>query len=174
MHVDTLIDDILEKEGGYVNHPADRGGPTNYGITQDTYSAYLGRTATIDDMKNMTKRTAKSIYIALYYKKPRINELPEAVQPIVLDMAVNSGPVKAVMMLQQVLDRLGYKLAKIDGLIGPATIKATTTAVDQLGSGLIRQIVNRRLAFYRGIVKKNPTQKVFLAGWERRATSFLI
>ena len=32
--VDTLIDGLIEREGGYVNHPADKGGPTCFGITE--------------------------------------------------------------------------------------------------------------------------------------------
>ena len=52
-NVADLIDDILRREGGYVNHPADKGGPTNFGITQDTLSRYIGRQALISDVKNL-------------------------------------------------------------------------------------------------------------------------
>ena len=31
---------ILQFEGGYVNHPADRGKATNYGITQHVYNSW--------------------------------------------------------------------------------------------------------------------------------------
>ena len=27
-HIDALIDDLIAREGDYVHHPADRGGPT--------------------------------------------------------------------------------------------------------------------------------------------------
>ena len=41
---DCLINDVIERfEGGYTNHPADRGGPTNMGITRAALSEYLGR-----------------------------------------------------------------------------------------------------------------------------------
>lgn len=42
--VDEMIDAIIRREGGYVNHPADRGGPTRYGITMATLSEELGTT----------------------------------------------------------------------------------------------------------------------------------
>ena len=31
--IEALITRVIEREGGYVNHPADAGGPTRYGIT---------------------------------------------------------------------------------------------------------------------------------------------
>ena len=35
-----LIDELIEREGGYVNHPADRGGPTRFGITEAVARAH--------------------------------------------------------------------------------------------------------------------------------------
>jgi len=53
------IDEIIHTEGGFVHHKADKGGPTNLGITQRTLSYYLGRKASIEDVKNITKETAR-------------------------------------------------------------------------------------------------------------------
>jgi lysozyme family protein len=33
MEIDDLIDLVIDREGRYVDHPADRGGATNWGIT---------------------------------------------------------------------------------------------------------------------------------------------
>lgn len=173
MTIDEMIDDILKKEGGYVNHKADKGGPTNFGITQATYAAFLGRPATADNVRNMSKQTARTIYKQNYFLKPKLDLLTVEVQPIIFDIAVNSGPKKAIKMLQEVLDRLGYKVGVIDGIIGNNTAIQSRRAYAAMGDGLINQLVNRRLAFYRNIVKKDPSQKVFLAGWENRANSFL-
>lgn len=30
MDIDSLIDEVIGREGGYANHPADRGGPTRW------------------------------------------------------------------------------------------------------------------------------------------------
>ena len=38
-HIDAMITDVIRREGGYVNHPADKGGPTKYGITHKTLTA---------------------------------------------------------------------------------------------------------------------------------------
>ncbi len=40
MTADQIIEGILGKEGGYVNNPNDKGGPTRWGITQTTARAY--------------------------------------------------------------------------------------------------------------------------------------
>ena len=58
-HIDKILNDIIEREGGFVNHPADKGGPTKYGITTPTlmhYWAYKynrSATPTIEDIKNV-------------------------------------------------------------------------------------------------------------------------
>lgn len=33
MDIHDLIEEVIAREGGYSDHPADRGGPTNMGIT---------------------------------------------------------------------------------------------------------------------------------------------
>lgn len=171
-----MIDDVLQKEGGFVNHPADRGGPTNYGITLKTLSMYLARNCTADDVAAMTKQTARDIYYAWYYIKPGINTLPEAIRPIVFDMTVNSGK-HGIKILQAALIASGYdcgcKNDEPDGKIGPATISAANAAWHDMGNELIRKLVRRRVIFYEGIVRKNDSQRVFLAGWINRAESFL-
>ena len=40
---DRIIDGLIVAEGGYVDHPADRGGPTKYGITRKTLAAWRKR-----------------------------------------------------------------------------------------------------------------------------------
>jgi lysozyme family protein len=62
MTPEEMIDDILRKEGAFVNDPVDRGGPTNFGITQNVYSKWLGRMATVAQTRNMDEATAREIY----------------------------------------------------------------------------------------------------------------
>ena len=31
-NVDKMLDELLDREGGFVDHPADRGGPTRFGF----------------------------------------------------------------------------------------------------------------------------------------------
>ena len=171
MTVDDLIDELLGREGGYVNHPDDRGGPTKYGITQATLSAWLRRDVTAADVRNMGEQTARDIYEQRYYLDPKINLLPEVLRPVVFDWGVNSGPARAIEELQETLDALGYPCTA-DGVIGPETIRQAAAAAKDLGPKLVNRYCDRREAFYYGLVAQRASQQVFLRGWLNRAREF--
>src|SRR5205085_12703724 len=82
---------VLASEGGYVNHPSDPGGPTNFGITIADYRAYVKPDATADDIRNMTVDDAKRIYRKRYWDVQRCDELPAGVDYSAFDYGVNSG-----------------------------------------------------------------------------------
>jgi lysozyme family protein len=175
--IEKLIADVITKEGGYVDHPNDKGGPTKYGITRKTYADYIsnqgnGVPPTAAQIKAITKAQAADIYKKLYYTRPNINLLHEAVQPIIFDMAVNSGPERAVTLLQRELTENGYDIGSIDGIIGKKTIAATDKAIADQGHYFINNLVNRRISFYQQIIKNDPSQVVFKNGWIARAESF--
>ena len=167
------IDIILKHEGGFVNHKADKGGPTNFGITQRTYSNYLGRKASISDVRNMSEDTAREIYERSYLTGPRIHTLPDPVpQTLVLDMAINHGPRNGIKMMQRVVNSAGFGPISVDGVIGPMSRKAVENAVDAMGNEFQNALVEERIRFFHRIVARNSSQKVFLKGWLRRAESF--
>ena len=155
-----MIDDVLRREGGYVNHPKDRGGPTKYGITQANLDAWLASQASV---RRIHEDTARLIYRRNYYLAPKIDQLPPALQPFLFDCAVNHGPSRAVKFLQRACE------AKPDGRIGPATL----AQVDKYApEGLIRAMIDLRRNFYLNIVRNDPSQKVFLRGWLNRLAEF--
>jgi lysozyme family protein len=171
--VDEMIGDIIRREGGFVNHPADKGGPTKYGITIRTLENWRRRPVGVDDVRRLTKKESSLIYRHNYYAKPNIDKLPIELQPVVFDMAVNMGPKQAIKILQTVI--VDYLPGiSIDGVIGSKTLDA----IDELVSVIsyryfIHQITEERIKFYRNIVKRDPSQIVFLNGWENRAREFL-
>ncbi len=167
-----LINEVIKREGGYVNHPADKGGPTNMGITQRTLTMYLARETTVDDVKNLNQQTARDIYYMYYWVNTGVNLLPELIQPIVFDMVVNMGK-RGVKLLQTALENRGYYYDAIDGKIGPRTLLAAKSACEDLGNELLKTLVRRRVIYYEGLVKNDDTQRVFLSGWIARAESFL-
>jgi lysozyme family protein len=173
MNVAGMISDILRREGGYVNHPNDRGGPTNWGVTQLTYSRWLGRPASIQEVKDMSQETAKHIYETDYYIAPRIDKIPKELQPLIFDMSINHGPVRAIKILQITLREAGAYLA-IDGIVGPKTISYCEVALDRIGECFINAVVENRMGFYKSILDRDPTQVVFIKGWTRRAREFLV
>lgn len=173
------IDEILENEGGYQNDPADKGNyhkgvliGTNWGISAPVLAGWLGRTITADDMRNLSEEDAREIYERRYLSGPRIHTLPEPVQTFVLDAAVNHGPGTAIKLLQRVLNAAEFGPVDVDGVIGPATRNVVNEALTAMGNYLMNALVDERIAFYRAIVQRDPTQRRFLAGWIRRAESF--
>jgi lysozyme family protein len=172
MNIEDIISAILKKEGGYVNHPADKGGPTKYGITQRTLSNWLGRAVSAEDVRAMTLKTAKEIYYRNFYLKPGINELPVMLQAMMTDMVVNHGPKAAIVLLQNELTLLDFEPGKVDGIIGPKTCRAALLATQKLGNAFIDRLIDRRVALFNALVIKDPSQKVFEKGWLARAESF--
>src|SRR5688500_17834192 len=95
--VAQMIDELIEREGGFVDHPADRGGPTKYGITQKSLYPWNSQSSSIVkafpfDVRSLKPLHAVLIYEHMYYRDPGINQLPKPWQPLVFDWAVNSGP----------------------------------------------------------------------------------
>ena len=155
---------VLQKEGGFVDHPADRGGATNRGITQGTYDDWRKRRGLLpQSVRLLTDDDVAEIYRLDYWDKVRADELPAPVNLVVFDDAVNSGVNRAARRLQK-----ACKVAT-DGAIGPRTIAAAKQIADASGAlNLALDIIEQRVDFYHNIVETNPSQSVFLRGWLNR------
>jgi lysozyme family protein len=170
--IDGMVADILRREGGFVHHPADRGGPTKFGITQRTLSAYLGRAATVEEVRALSAELAAEIYRRDYFLAPRLDGLPEPIQPFVFDSAVNHGPRRAVRLVQQVCEAAGFGPIAVDGVCGPQTRRVAAEAERVMGDWLLAALVEERRNLYRQIVASDPSQRVFLDGWMNRVAEF--
>lgn len=171
--VPEMIDDILRREGGFVDHPADRGGPTKFGVTQKTLSAYIGRVALRREVEGLSEEVARDIYERNYFYGPRIDRLPAPVQSFVFDCAVNHGPRQAVKFVQRVCNHARYQpLLSEDGAMGPNTRKAAEWAQAMMGDVFLLALIEERKNFYHLIVAARPSQQVFLTGWLNRAAEF--
>lgn len=154
---------VLLSEGGYVNHRADPGGPTNLGVTLGV-AKRLGIDVDGDgdtdiiDIKLLKPADAAKVYKHEYWDKVRGDDLPSGVDYAVFDFAVNSGPGRAIRMLQAVLG------AGIDGQIGPATLAALKALSP---AWVIDNLCDRRLAFLRNL----PTWGTFGKGWAKRVAA---
>ena len=126
--LEQLIEGLLEREGGYVNHPADKGGPTCFGITTAVARAhgYAGA------MRQLPREDAVAIYARLYWLRPRFNDIASRsarVAEELFDTGVNMGPGVAATFLQRALtalNRNGADYADLvpDGRIGDVTLSA--------------------------------------------------
>lgn len=168
---DKAFTHVLGVEGKYSNHPADRGGPTNWGITQARYSEYLDRPASIEDVKSMTRDTAKKIYKRYYWDAMNLDSIEDDTLAMLLfDQGVNRGPQTAVMELQAVLNRYFGKNLAVDGDLGAKTIEAIES-VNILD--LYNEFIQNAQDDYVSIVKNNESQLVFLAGWINRSQKLM-
>lgn len=170
--IEAMIDDVIRREGGFTDHPADRGGPTNFDITQRTLARYLGRKVTRNDVRRLSRDLAVDIYRRAYYLEPRIDTLPKSIRAFLFDSAVNHGPKRAIHLLQQVCNAAGFGDLKVDGLLGPATQRQAAIADDAMGIWFVAALTEERRMFYRLIVQRNPSQRVFLKGWMNRLAEF--
>lgn len=159
-----MLDQVIRREGPYNHLTADRGGATCFGITQTTLSAWLGRPATLTELKALTPEHAKAIYEALYYERPRIAMLPEPLDDLMFDFAVNSGPFIAIRALQETLG------LPADMVIGPVTLAACHTSDLQ---PIINGVIRWRCMMLARICRRDPSQLTFLQGWLKRAFEFL-
>ena len=144
---------VLKYEGGYVNHPGDKGGETNYGITRKTARAhgYQG------PMKKIPMEVVRAIYREGYWDKCRCEELPRhALRLVVFDAAVHAGPARAIRWAQAAVG------AEEDGIIGPRTLAAIQAAPDK--DRLALAMIQARLDFLRGL----SNWWIFKNGWSDR------
>ena len=154
---DKCLQLVLKHEGGYVNHPNDPGGMTNYGVTRKVYEKYLGKEVTETDMKDMSLEHVGEIYKKKYWDKVRGDDLPSGLDWAVFDFAVNAGVSRAAKVLQ------GFIATSVDGVIGSGTLKAIDNYPTSL-KGVIEVYTAQRSSFYRSL--KN--YDTFGKGWDRR------
>ncbi|HZP76544.1 MAG TPA: glycosyl hydrolase 108 family protein [Pseudolabrys sp.] len=153
---DESLRRLLVDEGGYTHHPADPGGPTNFGITIADYRRYAKPNASAADVKAMRVEEAKAIYRAKYWDAQRCDELPAGVDDTVFDYGVNSGIGRSGKVLRRVLGLSDATSAIDDGVLA---------ALRQRDAKEIILAVNaERIAF----LKRLSTWPVFGAGWNRR------
>lgn len=181
--VQDIAKEIVAREGGYVNDPDDPGGATKYGVTLGTLQR-LGIDLTADgkitarDVQKLSREKAVEIYVEHYYTRPRLAELPAALQPTVFDMYVNSG-ANAVKILQRLLSKMGYGLAD-DGVLGPKTLAAAHAAAEAAPDLIADAYGIERRNYYYALADQRPasrkyatTRKGTKGGWILRAEEFI-
>lgn len=181
--VEEVAAQIVAREGGYVNDPDDPGGATNYGVTIGTMKSLgldLNKDGRIDatDVKMLTRAQAQQIFVEHYFRRPRLSELPPAVQASVFDMYVNAG-ANAVKILQRLVARMGFA-ATADGVIGPRTITAAQDAAAAAPDHFADAYGIARRNYYYSLADQRPASRKYArskaggkGGWITRAEEFI-
>lgn len=171
--IDQLIEDVIEREGDYVDHPADRGGPTRWGITQ----AVARRQGYMDDMRRLPQSDAAAIYKRLYWLVPAFDKVAETAPKLtaeLFDTGINMGTGTATGFLQRALNALNrngsdYGDIVVDRRIGPATLLALNALLRKRGKGgedvLLKAVEALQGAHYVRLAETRPSQEAFLYGW---------
>jgi len=146
---------VLVHEGGFVNHPQDPGGMTNLGCTKAVWEEHCGHPVDEKAMRALTPADVAPLYKRKYWDKVQGDELPNGVDYLVFDAAINSGPGRAAKWLQACVG------VEPDGGIGPKTLAAVRACNPKQ---LIEDYTKRRLSFLMDL----PTWDTFGRGWTRR------
>jgi lysozyme family protein len=171
--IDRLITDLIEREGGYVDHPHDRGGPTKFGITAATAAAngYHGR------MRSFPRALAHEIYETRYWTAPAFDQVAKIVPRVaeeMFDSGVNMGPAVSAAFLQRALNALnrqGRDWADIPltRQVDAATLAALSAFRTRRGPAgetvLLRALDALQGARYIDLAEARAANESFVYGW---------
>ena len=173
MRIEELIDGVIGREGGYSNHPADRGGATRWGITEAVARAHGWRGA----MRDYPREEAAAVYRRIYWLRPgfdRIAAHAPRVAEELFDTGVNMGPAIAVGFLQRALNALNrggsdYSDVPVDRRIGDRTVAALERFLARRGKDGEKVLVKAPEALlgerYVELAEQRPANEAFLYGW---------
>ena len=181
--VRQIAEEIVDREGGYVNDPDDPGGATNYGVTIHTMRRLGldldgdGR-VTSADVRQLSRDQAVDIFLKHYFEKPRIADLPQPLHATVFDMQVNAGG-NAIKILQRLLGKMGFKVS-VDGALGPKTLAAAARAMTAAPDHLVDAYGIERRNYYYALADGRVKSRKYArrrdggkGGWITRAEEFI-
>ena len=156
---ELLVSFILRWEGGFSDHPADRGGATNRGVPLATFRQFYGAGRTVADLRAMTDEQWLRIFREGYWNRWQADRIAsQSLANILVDWVWASGS-HGITRPQRLLG------VTADGIVGEQTLAALAARDPEQ---LFHQLKTARIAFVEGIVRENPSQKVFLRGWKNR------
>ncbi len=181
--VEKIAEEIVAREGGYVNDPDDPGGATNHGVTIHTMRRLgldLNGDGAVDaqDVRVLSQDQAIAIFIDHYFERPRIAELPAPLHASVFDMYVNAG-ANAVRILQRLLRDMRIDVA-VDSVIGPQTIAAAHQGLAAAPAHFVDAYGIARRNYYYALADRRPASRKYArsrdggkGGWIVRAEEFI-
>lgn len=167
---------LLTREGGFVDHPADRGGATCHGLSE----AVARRHGWTGAMADLPLSFAAEVYYQDYWQPLQLEAVAQqsvTLATTLFDTAVLCGPRRAGVWLQRVLTAAneGQKLypdVAPDGVIGEQTLSALATLCHRRGEAtgdlLAMAVQALRCAAALKLSEQDPSQKAFFWGWLRR------
>lgn len=171
--IDQLLEDVIAREGGFSDHPADRGGATRWGITE----AVARREGYAGAMRSLPRATAAAIYRRLYWVAPHFDRIAIRAPKLaaeLFDTGVNMGPEVAIGFLQRALNALNrggsdYPDLTRDDLIGPKTLSALDAYLrvrGKAGEGVLLKAAEvLQGERYISLAERRAANEAFVYGW---------
>jgi lysozyme family protein len=171
--IDDLLDALIAREGGYVDHPADRGGPTRFGIT----AAVARQAGYAGPIRDLPLAEAKRIYRERYWTAPKLDAVAATMPRLaaeLFDTGVNMGPAVAAQFLQRALNALNRRArdwpdVPVSGRIDAATLAALAAARAKRGAAveavLVKAVDALQGARYIALAESRPLNEAFVYGW---------
>ncbi|MEP3298781.1 MAG: holin-associated N-acetylmuramidase [Pseudoruegeria sp.] len=178
-----IAEQIVAREGGYVNDPDDPGGATKHGVTLHTMRRLgldLDHDGVVDtnDVRQLSHGKAVDIFLNHYFYRAKIDQLPEPLQSSVFDMNVNAG-LQSIKLLQRMFVKMGYSLT-MDGVIGPQTAGIAAEAMARAPDHLVDAYGIERRNYYYSLADNRPQSRKYArrqdggkGGWIKRAEEFI-
>lgn len=168
-----IIDDLIQREGGYVDNRDDRGGATCWGITEAVARAngYMG------DMRSLPRGFAEAVYTKRYINDPgfaKVLAISSLIGEEMIDTGVNMGVSHPGPWLQRILNALNQQQRTfpdlvVDGQLGAATLGALKTVIRQRGRDgeivIARALNCQQGARYLDITENREQNESFFYGW---------
>lgn len=157
---DKSINLMLGLEGGKSDEGTDRGGRTNYGITQFTYNAWNKKHKLPKrDVFKITPEIAKQIYKEEYWNLIKGDQLPKNVANAILSMALTDGPQDSVKFVQKMLG-----VEPVSGVMGPITMAKIWEKSKTGDAEFAKAILNKQIDRYQ----KDEQASTYGKGWTNR------
>lgn len=178
----AMVAEVIEREGGYVNHPADRGGPTRYGITQAKAREYGYRAA----MQNAPLSLAHRIYSTEFWHRQRLDEIAPISAELatyLFDFGIHSGTGRPGRQLQRLLNvfnrrETDYADVSVDGVIGDETLGALRALHKRRGDRALEALAyalnGLRVEFMVSLAESRESQEAFTLGWLARVMELTV
>nr|DAM03133.1 MAG TPA: Lysozyme [Caudoviricetes sp.] len=168
--IELLVHKILQWEGGFANHPNDKGGATNKGVTLSTwkkvgYDKDGDGCIDVSDLKLLTDEDVeKKVLKPFYWDRWKADDINnQSIANLLVDWVWASG-VYGIKYPQEVLGVIA------DGIVGNKTLSAVNDYPNQ--EELFQKLWDRRKQHFESIVHRDPSQKVFLKGWMNRLNDY--
>lgn len=165
MTTHDVIERIIQREGGYVDHPLDRGGPTKFGITLSTLGKWHDTLVTPSDVKALSPDEAARIYLNLYVQRPGFEQInDDRLRGLVVDCGVLHGTGTVTRWLQSIVEVL------VDGTLGSKTLQAINS---EDARAVYLLLCGKRMRFIGKLIEGDHSQAVFAHGWLNRVAEFV-